>query len=178
MTVEELYALPVNGDGWRVLANGNWVKLGDGVTLGDEVTLGNRVTLGDEVTLGNRVKLGNGVTLGDGVTLGNRVTLGDEVTLGDGVTLGGWVKLGNGVKLGDGVTCRKTPVQVQCNPYIVYPYSPTEIGVGCIVHPVSYWIRAKDPDELQEHPECKPWAVYREAIALVAKHLGDLEQTL
>ena len=64
MTTQEIYALPVNGNGWRVLPSGNYVKLGNGVTLGNDVKLGNYVTLGDYVTLGNYVTLGDGVKLG------------------------------------------------------------------------------------------------------------------
>ena len=89
---------------------------------------------------------------------------GDWVTLGNGVTLGDEVKLGNGVKLG------KTPIQVQCSPYIVYPHSPTQIGVGCVIHDIEYWQRDADPDELADHPECQPWATYRQALALVIAH--------
>ena len=33
MTIDEIYEIPVNGQGWRVLPNGNYVTLGDGVTL-------------------------------------------------------------------------------------------------------------------------------------------------
>ena len=150
---------------------GNWVTLGDEVKLGDGVKLGNGVRLGDGVTLGNWVTLGDGVRLGDGVTLGNWVTLGNGVTLGDGVTLGNWVTLGNGVTLGNWVTCERTPVQVQCHPYIVYPYSPTRIGVGCVIHDLAYWQRGEDPEEL----ECQPWATYRAAIALVSAHMDDLK---
>ena len=101
------------------------------------------------------------IFLGD-ANIGNGVTLGNEVTLGD------WVKLGNGVKLA------RTPVQVQCFPYVVYPHSPTQIGVGCIVHDLAYWMRENDPDELADHPECQPWSRYRAAIALVASRISDL----
>jgi hypothetical protein len=95
------------------------------------------------------------VKLGDRVTLGNRVKLGNRVTLCD------WVRLGAGV------TLEQTPLQIQCNPYIVYAFSPTQIGVGCVVHDLSYWQSDGDPDELQNHPECLPWSVYRRAIDLV-----------
>ena len=97
------------------------------------------------------------------------------MVVGDGVTLGNGVTLGDGVKLGDVVTLGKGPIQVQCHPYMVYAFSPTEIGVGCIVHEVAYWMRQADPDELSSHPECNPWSTYREAIALVAKYIGDLK---
>ena len=40
MTIDEIYALPVDDDGWRILPNGYRVKVGDGVRLGDWVTLG------------------------------------------------------------------------------------------------------------------------------------------
>ena len=104
MKIEEIYALPINDNGWRKLPNGNYVTLGGDVTLGDGVPLGDGVTLGDGVKLGNYVTLGDGVTLGNYVKLGNYVTLGDGVTLGGDVTLGDGVKLGNYVTLGDGVT--------------------------------------------------------------------------
>ena len=158
MTTEEIYAIALNKGGWRVLPSGDGVKLGYGVKLGDGVTLG------------DGVKLGNWVTLGDGVTLGDRVKLGNGVTLGNWVKLGDWVILGNEVKLGNGVTLDKTPIQVQCYPYIVYPHSPTQIGVGCVIHDIEYWQRDADPDELADHPECQPWATYRQALALVIAH--------
>lgn len=91
-----------------------------------------------------------------------------------GAVIGDWVKLGDEVKLGNGVMLKTTPVQVLCQPYIVYPYSPTEIGVGCVIQPVEYWLREADPDELAYHSECRPWSRYREAIQLVAAHMDDL----
>ena len=106
MTIEEIYAIASNAEGWRVLPNGNGVKLGDGV------------------------------------------------------------------KLGNWVTYKKTPLQIQCHPYIVYPHSPRRIGVGCVMHDIDYWLREQDPAELAEHPECQPWSTYRAAIALVAAHMG------
>lgn len=33
MTVQEIYAIPPDRDGWRVLPSGNGVRLGNGVTL-------------------------------------------------------------------------------------------------------------------------------------------------
>ena len=36
MTIDEIYALPVDDDGWRILPNGYRVKLGDWVWLGDD----------------------------------------------------------------------------------------------------------------------------------------------
>jgi hypothetical protein len=122
MTVEEIYALPVNQYGWRVFPTGNWVKLGDGVKLGDRVTLGPWVKLGDGVTLGNWVKLGDGVTLGDGVKLGNRVTLGHGVTLGD-----------------DGKEFKWSPLQIQGSRHLLYVAGPNIIGIGCMQKTAAWW---------------------------------------
>jgi hypothetical protein len=54
---------------------------------------------------------------------------------------------------------------------MVYPYSFTEIGVGCIVHPIDYW--DNEPDELADHPECLPWAPYQRAIELVKTWIAE-----
>ena len=35
MTVEEIYAIPINGDGWRLLPDGKWLKIGAGAKIGD-----------------------------------------------------------------------------------------------------------------------------------------------
>ena len=153
MTTEEIYAIKPDEFGWRTLPTGN------------EVALGHGVTLGYGVKLGDRVKLGDWVTLGHGVTLGNRVKLGNWVKLGDWGKLGDWVTLGDGVKLGDGVEYPMTPLQIQCHPYIVYPYDLDRIGVGCIVKLIANW--AGIPSELAEHPECLPWDNYIRAIARV-----------
>ena len=48
MTIDEIYALPVDDDGWRILPNGYRLNLGEGVKLGTEVRLGDWVTLGDD----------------------------------------------------------------------------------------------------------------------------------
>jgi len=81
------------------------------------------------------------------------------------------VRLGSGVRLADGMVLARTPLQIQCHPYLVYPNSYTEIGVGCVVHPVEYWLGAEEPKELAFHPECRPWAAYRLALELVAAHM-------
>jgi len=122
MTAEEIYALPVNQYGWRVLPTGYWVKLGNEVTLGNWVKLGDGVTLGDGVKLGDEVKLGNGVTLGDDVTLGNEVTLGYGVTLGDDQKKFVW-----------------SPLQIQGSKHLVYVAGPNIIGVGCIRNTAAWW---------------------------------------
>jgi len=94
-----------------------------------------------------------------------------KIPSGNRVTLGEGVKLGDRVTLGDRVIYQKTPMQIQCHPYIVYPSSQKNIGVGCIVHAIAYWMRKEDPDELPDHPECQPWDNYRKAINFVAESM-------
>ena len=50
MLASEIYAIPTNGNGWRLLPSGDYVKLGNNVKLGNGVTLGDYVTLGNGVT--------------------------------------------------------------------------------------------------------------------------------
>jgi hypothetical protein len=77
------------------------------------------------------------------------------------------------MKLGDGVTFDETPLQIQCHPYLVYPFSKTEIGVGCIVHEIDYWIKSDIPEELAAHPECLPWDAYKKAIIMLAEWMAQ-----
>jgi hypothetical protein len=50
MTLEEIYAIPVGEDGWRVLPNGKNVKFGDHIqwtTTNIDATVGNGAKVGD-----------------------------------------------------------------------------------------------------------------------------------
>ena len=105
---------------------------------------------------------------------GNRFKIGAYAEIGQGAEIGPHAKIGPYAEIGARVKIERTPVQVYCHPYLVYPHSPTQIGVGCVIHDVEYWMRPEDPAELPEHPECNPWSRYREAIALVALHIDDL----
>ena len=186
MKAEDLYALPLDGNGWRRLPDGDEVKLGDRVTLGDGVTLGNgvklgdevtldaQVTLGNEVTLGNGVMLGNGVTRGNWVTLGNWVMLGNGVTLGDRVTLGDGVKLGEGVKLGNDVEWERSPLQIQGSRHLLYVADSEIVGVGCLRGTAEWWdehyeaVGRKEKYTEQQVLEYRRWLDI--AIAWQAKH--------
>jgi carbonic anhydrase/acetyltransferase-like protein (isoleucine patch superfamily) len=187
MTVDEIMAAAQDNLGWRKLTNGRTikigfkVKLGNGAVVGDRAVLGNWAVLGNGavvgngaelgnwVELGNWAELGNGAVVGDRAVVGDGAVVGDRAVLGNGAVVGDGVVLGNGVQLGDLVTCTRTPLQVQCHPYPVYPNSPTKVGVGCLVRDIGYWLRSEDPDELAEHTECQPWSTYRAAIALVVE---------
>ena len=95
---------------------------------------------------------------------------------GNRVKLGNGVMLGNRVTLGDGVTLKRTPCQVQCDPYPVYLFSPTHLGVGCVIHPLAYWTSGQVPAELAGHPECLPWDKYQAAINLVLTAIDAFEK--
>jgi hypothetical protein len=146
MTTAELYAIPVQQNGWRVLPTGNYVtlgncvKLGDGVKLGNYVKLATGVKLGDGVTLGDCVKLGDGVTLGNYVTLGTCVKLGDGVKLGNYVTLGDDVTLGNGVTLGNDVTLGNSPMAVQGSRHLAVHVGDHLIQIGCMTLTFAQWV--------------------------------------
>ena len=105
---------------------------------------------------------------------GERVYIGDGAEIGAGAKIGDEAKIGAWAEIGDRAEIKHTPFQVFCSPYLVYPHSSTQIGVGCIVHDLAYWMRPEDPDELADHPECLPWGNYRLAIELVARSLPDI----
>jgi len=183
MKIEDIYKIVADENGWRLLPNGNHILLGvsakirASVQIGNWAQIGYRAQIGDWAEIGDWAKIGARAQIGDlakigaGVQIGDWAEIGDSAEIGAGVKIWASVKIGAGAKIGANEKFDKTPVQVQCNPYLVYPYSKTDIGVGCIVHPVDYWMRDADPDELAEHPECKPWSTYREAINLVAKFM-------
>src|SRR5579875_2585986 len=181
---------------------GNLIEVGDNsivgnnTIIGDETIIGYAAYINDKVRIGNNVRLGNKIVIGDWATLGNRVITGHKVWLGPDVkigtktktdfnvkigkraNIGDWVSLGHRVKINadmsvaDKIEFTNTPLQIQCHPYLVYPYSWREIGVGCVIHTIDYWL-AGPPRELAWHPECRPWSNYMEAIKMVASWIEE-----
>ena len=68
MTIAEIYAIPTDGDGWRLLPNGKKVRFGAGINWSSaniDARVGNYATVGDDATVGN------GATVGDDARVGN-----------------------------------------------------------------------------------------------------------
>jgi len=84
----EIYAIPVDEAGWRMLPNGGSVKLGNNVSIGDNVVLGQHVRIGNNVIVGDNVEIEDGVRLGDDVVIDNnqKVGLFSEIEAGGGVS--------------------------------------------------------------------------------------------
>ena len=59
MTIEEIYAIPARSNGWRVLPNGNKLKIGVNVVAPHGIDLGNigyAVSIGEWATMSaNRI---------------------------------------------------------------------------------------------------------------------------
>lgn len=167
---------------------GDHVHLGENAVVGDRVVLGKGVEIGANVVVGDYSRIGPGsrirsgavigkyAVIGDRVLIGPQAEVGNDVVINDDVHIESRVRLGDGIVLLEGVkiggSFHRTPPQVQCDPYVVYPYDWDEIAVGCVVHPIEYWLKG-EPEELGDHPECQPWREYDRAIRLVADWLAD-----
>jgi hypothetical protein len=54
MTTEEIYAIPVSGDGWRVLPNGNYLHIGERVRSEiDLAKIGSYAKIGPDAKIGS-----------------------------------------------------------------------------------------------------------------------------
>ena len=53
MSNEELFALPVDGDGWRLLHDGNRVSIGNGASIGSRASIGNGARIGEWARIGD-----------------------------------------------------------------------------------------------------------------------------
>ena len=57
LTNEELFAIPADGDGWRLLPDGNRASIGNGASIGDGASIGNGASEnGVEIGVGSSVK--------------------------------------------------------------------------------------------------------------------------
>lgn len=110
MTAAEIYAIKPDKNGWRLLPNGNKVK------IGDSVRLGNYVSIGKSAEIGNYVSIGGGAKIGDGAKIGNDAKISSSVKIDDNLEiLSGFTSLSLTDK------------------WVVNPYSVGQIRCGCFI---------------------------------------------
>jgi predicted acyltransferase (DUF342 family) len=117
MTAEEIYALPTNEFGWRVLPNGNRVQIG------------NNVHIGADVYIGADVRIDNDVYIGTGVQIGNNVHIDDLVQIGNGVHIGADVHLDY-----------NRPLMCIYGSYVGNEYAQGVVRIGCELHPIEEFL--------------------------------------
>ena len=112
MNLEQIYAIPVDGDGWRLLPNGKRVKLGARITWNGEAI---------------DASVGNGASVGDGARVG------------DGASVGDYASVGNGASVGNDARFDKSPLAVQGTRHLACQSAPGVITIGCCTFSFEHW---------------------------------------
>jgi len=80
-SIEEIYKLDLDEEGWYVTPNRYYIKLGRDCEVGDFCRFGNYCKLGDYCHLGDNCVLGDYCELGNNVSLGDNYELKDKTTI-------------------------------------------------------------------------------------------------
>ena len=140
----ELFALPIDGDGWRLLPDGT------------------RAMIGARASIGERASIGAWATIGAWASIGTGASIGERASIGAWATIGAWAMIGERARFDS------SPLAVQGSRHLVTQHSAGTIAVGCEVHTAEGWLKygerigAKNdytPSEIEE---------YRKIIAFVA----------
>ena len=70
MRIEEIYAIPADGDGWRLLPNGNKLMLGDNVQAPYGLDI---ASIGAWARIGARASIGEGASIGAGASIPSKI---------------------------------------------------------------------------------------------------------
>ena len=126
MTIDEIYAIPVDGDGWRLLPSGNKLMIGPNVQAPDGINL---------YSIGAWASIGEGASIGARANIGEGAGIGVWASIGEGASIGAWANIGVWAKF------EKSPLAVQGSRHIAIQNSPGKIAVGCHVHTYAQWKR-------------------------------------
>jgi UDP-3-O-[3-hydroxymyristoyl] glucosamine N-acyltransferase len=85
MTIEEIYAIPADDDGWRVLPNKNILKIGSNVIAPHGIDLDN---IGDAVSIGEGASIGIYSYIGEGANIGIYSCIEGKSSIGKGASIG------------------------------------------------------------------------------------------
>ena len=169
MKIAEIYAIPVDKDGWRLLPGGNRLMIGpnvqapDGIKLssiGEGARIGQGVRIDEGSIIGAWVSIGAWVRIGQGARIGERARIGEESSIGARAKICAWAKIGERARIGDGAEFKKSPLAVQGSRGIAIQHSPGKIAVECEVHTYAQWKRhyksigkanGYTPEEIEEY---------------------------
>ena len=110
MKIEEIYAIPADGDGWKLLPNGNKLMIGANVQAPDGLDI---------------------------ARIGDSARIGDKASIGEGASIGAWASIGEGASIGAGASIPSkikwdfSPLAVQGTRHIVTNCAPGQINIGC-----------------------------------------------
>ena len=104
MKIEEIYAIPADGDGWRLLPNGNKLMLGDNVQAPYGL---------DIARIGEEARIGEGASIGEGARIGE------------------WARIGARARIPSNIKWDFSPLAVQGTHHLVTNCAPGQINIGC-----------------------------------------------
>jgi acyl-[acyl carrier protein]--UDP-N-acetylglucosamine O-acyltransferase len=158
MTIEEIYAIPADPGGWRILPNGNRLHIGPGVTaeidlaeIGSDAEIGSGAEIGSDAKIGSYAKIGSGAKIGSDAEIGSYAKIGSDAEIGSyakigsDAEIGSYAKIGSGAKIGsdaeisDKAVWLKSPLAVQGSRHLAGNYQPGKIQIGCQLHDFQYW---------------------------------------
>ncbi len=73
MKIEEIYEIPADGDGWRLLPNGNKLMIGANVQAPYGLDI---ASIGEGASIGARASIGEGSRIGEGARIGEWASIG------------------------------------------------------------------------------------------------------
>ena len=115
MTIDEIYAIPVDERGWQILPNGNHIILGRGIVW--------EATDADS-RIGNYSRIGNGSRIGIGSRIGNDSRIGD------------------GSIIPNNTVWKHSPLTIQGTRDLVTNCAPGQINIGCRVFTFAEFLSA------------------------------------
>ena len=70
MKIEEIYPIPADGDGWKLLPNGNKLMIGANVQAPDGLDI---ARIGDSARIGDKASIGEGASIGAGASIPSKI---------------------------------------------------------------------------------------------------------
>jgi hypothetical protein len=139
VNMAEIYAIVPDVHGWRLLPNGNKIKLGHNVEISSSASIGDYASIGVYARIGAYARIGDSASIGDCAIIGVSARIGDYASIGDSASIGDYARIGVYASIGDKVIFEKSPLQIQAPEFLIYPHAPGILGIGCEIHSFGEW---------------------------------------
>ena len=144
---KDLFAIPVDGNGWRLLPDGTKASIGESASIGEFASIGKFARIGESARIGKFASIGESASIGEFASIGKFARIGESArigkfaSIGESASIGEFASIGESASIGEFASIERTPLAVQGTKHLVYQHSRGKIGVGCQVHTIAAWLK-------------------------------------
>lgn len=174
MLYSEIMKLEIVNGRWLDLSGDSW-KIDRSAIIAASARIGAFSEIGPYVEIGDDSRIGEYVQIERSASIGRSVHIGSHAFIWDSAVISESVAIAAEVRIGPHVHVVGSPLQIVGPEYVVYPFSPGLIGIGCQIGSIVQWEKSVESLAGEHDISDEDVLLYRDYVELIRDWMVDAE---